>query len=67
MDNFYTVTEDLMVTCRELSLTFRHPIPHAPEYIRQVAADMLDTLGDIGDLTLSKIIFVPDVHRKVSV
>ena len=56
-----------MVTCRELSLTFRHPIPHAPEYIRQVAADMLDTLGDIGDLTLSKIIFVPDVHRKVSV
>lgn len=67
MDNFYTVTDDLMVTCRDLSTTFRHPFPYAAEYIRQVAADMLDTLGNIGDLTLSKIIFVPDVHRKVSV
>ncbi|KAH8088062.1 hypothetical protein HD553DRAFT_334217 [Filobasidium floriforme] len=60
MDNFYTVADDLMVTCRDLSTTFRHPFPYAAEYIRQVAADI--TLGNIGDLTLSKIIFVPDVQ-----
>jgi hypothetical protein len=31
MDKFYTVTEDLMITCRGFKT--QHLVPYAPEYI----------------------------------